>query len=70
MLYELSFAKLTINTPFTLFQCYPRVKVPISEEITINSLGIEGPLVVEHLNDSPDPLDYLQTLNAEVNFNE
>ena len=51
-----------------MFQCYPRVEIPVSEEITIESLGFEGPLVVEYSDDSPDPLNYLQTTNQEVHI--
>ena len=66
MLYEIIFAVATVNKPFTMFQCYPRVEVPVSEETTIESLGIKGPLVVEYSDDSSDPVNYLQTTNQEV----
>ena len=68
MLYEILFAVITVTAPFTIFQCYPRIKVPVSEEVTIDSLGIEGPLVLEYYDDSPDPLKYLQT-NQEIHNN-
>ena len=59
MLYEYAFAYSELDKPFTIYQTFPRIPIPVTSELSIGELQIGGLLRIEESEDAADPLSYL-----------